>query len=422
MAKTTSVVKNTGWCYPNQVSQFAEFGKVNKSSCYAFANLDRIKKEDGLCAYIPSNGGVNETHNSPRVYCYDFKFHIPADAHITKILVKQRRKKGNVGTNTKIKDWLIKLKVGANVSEWGVGNDLSKGMEWNSKNAGLSDYIAGENYDTVQATWGVEVTPAMANNQNFGCIVQCTGTGKPFDTPEIDSVGMCIYYKIPSSETDNDAEGSSVQQGRKQSENIFSKLVKEYQPDDTEVLQTTVTSISEDYCYTPFIIWLQYRSRVNSETGIINQGYNDEIRLWCESSLRFSNGTNKMVFPMYNFEEITDKDDLRRGYVTRYTWIKVYPVSYDPEAKVKAYGVHYSENGEIKREQEIILHVSESIFNLSSSTTELNKCTFNDCSAVKGNSIYNAGSLTFTNLKFNTLPTTDKEFWDYDKYRDGEFR
>lgn len=434
MAKTTSVVKNTGWCYPNKVTQYSEFGKVNKSSCYAFANLDRIKKEDGLCAYIPANGGVNETHDSPRIYCYDYRFNIPAEAHITKVLVKQRRKKGNVGTSTKIKDRLIKLKVGADVSKWGVGTDQSKGMVWNSKNKGLSDYIAGETYDTVQSIWGIEVTPYIANNQNFGCIVQCTGTGKTFDTPEIDSVGMCIYYKIISSETDNDAnensnnnntssaESNTTPLSRKQSDNIMSQLVKSYQPDDAEVLQTTAREISEDYCYTPFIIWLQYRSKVNPKSGIINEGYNDEIRLWCDSNLQFSNGTNKIVFPIYHFEEITDREDIQRGYVTRYTWIKVFPVSYNPEARIKAYGVHYSENNTIKREQTIYLSVGESMFNLSSSTTELNKCTFNNCSAVNGNSIYNAGSLTYSNLKFNTLPTTDKEFWDYDKYRDGEFR
>lgn len=422
MAKTTSVVKNTGWCYPNRVSQYAEYGKVNRSSCYAFANLDRIKKEDGLCAYIPANGGVNETHNSPRIYCYDFKFNIPAEAHITKILVKQRRRKGNVGSVTRIKDYLIALKVGANVSGRGVGNNLSKGMEWNSKSAGLSDYIAGEYYDTVQATWGIEVNPVMVNNQNFGCVIQCTGTGEFFDTPEIDSVGMCIYYKIPSSENDNDSETSVPKLEKEQSEYVLSKLVKEYQPDDTEILQTTALSISEDYCYTPFIIWLQYRNRVNPQTGIINQGYNDKITLECSPSLRFSNGTNTLTFPIYNFEEITDRDDIRRGYVTRYTWIKVFPVSYDPQAEVKAKGVHYSENGEFKREQTITLAVSESMFNLADSSTELNRCTFNNCSAVKGNSIYNAGALKFSNLKFKTLPSTDKEFWDYDKYRDSEFR
>ena len=70
----------------------------------------------------------------------------------------------------------------------------------------------------------------------------------------------------------------------------------------------------------------------------------------------------------------------------------------------------------------MIVEVDVPSFSLSNSIMDLNKCVFTNCSAVKGASICNLGAMTQNNITFNDLPEKKNVFWDYDKYRDEEYK
>ena len=70
---STTTWKWTDWRLPTIVSQYNAYGVVNSGTCYAFQNLSNITHNTmNDWADIPSSGGVNNTHASPRVYCYGF--------------------------------------------------------------------------------------------------------------------------------------------------------------------------------------------------------------------------------------------------------------------------------------------------------------------------------------------------------------
>ena len=427
MVNNSVITKNTGWRSPTQVDQYSAYGKVNQYTCYAYSDLDDIKKRDGAYAYIPYSGGVNQTHRSPRVYCSGFKFNIPSNATITKILIRQRRCMNTYTYNkTYIKDYRINLKTGISTSDYGVGNNLSEGKIWSVKTKGFEDYTVGDKGNrTVQDVWGVKITPATVNNQNFGCVVQCEGTGKTWHCPKIDSIEMCVYYtqindenKAPST-TSNP---SNIKKSEKQqSVQIESMLVKEYQPDDSEILQVTANSIGEEYVYTPFILWVRYRNYVDSTNNILLDGYNGEIKFTLNNNLRFEDGKKTKTIQAFEFKLNSDEKDITRGYKTIFKELLVYPVKAGTGI-ISVNGVHYDVNGETKETQTVELTVSESLVSLANSMCELNKVTFTNCDATKGSAICNLGALTGKYLNFNDITNVDKCFFDYDKYRDSEYR
>lgn len=434
MVNNSIIEKDTGWRSPSRVDQYAKYGKVNQYSCYAYADLFDIKKRDKHYAYIPNTGGVNSTHRSPLVYCSGYNFNIPSNATITKILIRQRRCMNTYSYNkTYIKDYLITLKTGASTSDLGIaskgigGHNLSEGAKWNYKTKGWGDYTVGDKYKnkegTVQEVWGVNVTPATANNQNFGCVVQCEGTGSTWHCPKIDSIEMKITYtqvndssKAPST-TSNNVKNSE----KEQSKQIESKIVKEYQPDESEILQTTAESIGEEYLYTPFTLWIRYRNYVDSDEDILLNGYNGAITITLNSNIRFENGQRTKTIPAFEFKQNTDEDDISRGYKTIYKELLVYPVKAGTGV-ISVKGVHYDDNGTTQTTQSVEVTVTESLISLSNSMCELNKVTFTNCDATKGSAICNLGALTGKYLNFNDITSTDKCFFDFDKYRDSEYR
>jgi hypothetical protein len=280
-------------------------------------------------------------------------------------------------------------------------------------------HTTGDKAGTVQEVWDVKVTPAVVNNQNFGCVVQCVGTGKTWHRPWIDCVEMCIYYTQVENGNTNSTFVKTEE--KEQSVQIESKIVKEYQPDDSEILQATANSISEDYVYSPFTLWIRYRNYVETKSKILLNGYNGIITITTNSNLRFEDGTRKKTIPAFEFKENTDNVDIKRGYKTIFKELKVYPVKAGTGV-LTVNGVYFNENDELIKTQTVELNVSNSLVSLNNSICELNKVTFKNCNATKGTAIYNLGALTGNQLIFKDITTVDKCFFDYDKYRDSEYR
>lgn len=427
MVNDAIITKNTGWHTPNMVNQYNKYGKVNQYTCYAYSDLNDIKKKDSHYAYIPYTGGVNQTHRSPRVYCSGYNFNVPSNATITKILVRQKRCMNTYSYDSSyIKDELITLKLGASTSDLGIyekgvgGHNLSEGTRWNFKTKGWGEHTVGETYKnkqgTVQEVWGVYITPAMVNNQNFGCIVQCIGTNSVWHCPKIDTVEMCVYYTQVGS-TASTAQSDSTPQLA----NVESMVVKEYKPDDSEVLQVTAESINEDYVYTPFHLWIQYKNYYDSNQKIIPKRHSNTITITLNENIRFINGQRTLTIPSFEFKESSDERDRTRGFKTVFKDIYVYPVKAG-EGVLTITGVNYTVNEEPKKTQTVSVTIDESGVSLTNSICELNRVQFTNCNATKGTAIYNLGALTIRNAKFNDISKEDKCFFDFDKYRDSEYR
>ena len=135
---TVTTEKSTGWVSPSKVSQYTT--NVNSGACYAYSNLSNSRIVDGSYAYIPSSGGVNSSHKSPRVYFYGFPFKLPTNGtvEITEVLIRQRVMKNVYGGG--IKDYIVKLKDVNSSSNTGIGSNLASSSAWSEKTLKYRNY------------------------------------------------------------------------------------------------------------------------------------------------------------------------------------------------------------------------------------------------------------------------------------------
>lgn len=426
---TDIITKDTGWHLPTQINQYNEYGVVNQETCYAYSNLEYIKKRDGTCASIAGDGGVNNTHHSPILYCSGFKFNIPENATITKIQVRQRRKCNTQQQKTEegIKDRVIRLKIGASVTDYGEGHNNSEEAKWNAKENGLADYTIGNDEDkTVFQVWGFTVTPPMANNPNFGCVFQCTGKTSAMMQPVIDSVEMNITYTQLGTSTTTPGNTSKTENiiNENQSPQTTSKVETNYKPDNQETATNPMkTQTSIDYIYTPITFYIRYINNVlTNKNGVkyIEEAKHDKITITLEK-LRFQNGKTTMTLPVTKLPESTDKTDIERGYISILKQINVYPTSVGT-GKIIIKGLKPRVNDETTNTQTLNITIIESTTNTSNSMCTITNSTFNGCNATEGKAVYNYGKLTYENLNITGIGIGTKYLFDYDKYRDGEFR
>lgn len=423
------IKKDTGWHLPNNITQWTDYGNVNQTTCYAYSNLDYLKKRDNTCASIAGDGGVNATHGSPVLHCSNFKFNIPDNAIITKITVRQRRKCNTKQQSTKeaIIDRVIRLKIGAGDKNYGEGHNNSDGVKWANKESELREYTSG-NYDdlSVYDVWGIVVTPAMANNQNFGCVLQCIGTTDAMMQPVIDCVEMNITYTQLGT-TATTQENTSKDENiivTTQSPYITSRIDKYYQTDTQEEQTNPMkTSLSLDYIYTGTSFYIRFINNVQTNgNGVqfIEDGLHDKITITLDK-LRFRNGKTQMVIPPTKVQGSTDREDIRRGYISILKEITVYPTE-EGTGIITIHGLHKTVKNETITTETIEITVRPSVLIAGNSLTTIKNSTFTNCQATKGTSIYNYGQLTYDNLTLNDITSTDNVLFDYDKYRDGEFR
>ena len=413
------ITKTTGWKSPKHVAQCTK--GINSDVCHAYSNLDFIKARDNNVASTLGDGGVDKTHESPRVYCYDYNFNIPAGATITKVEVRQRRKNNTLcGSSDGIVDTLIKLKVGASITDLGVGNNLSVGAKWSSKNNGLNDYTVGNVDGTVASTWGINVTPAFANYQFFGCVIQCKGMGDTLMQPCIDVVEMQITYTqlgTVSTTVENTNE-NILKEKNPHSIQCTSELL----PTLTDVKGNVVTTKSIDYIYDPMYITLRYRNNVIQREGItlMETVYHNPIYISLTDTLRFQDGSQKKVIGKQKIDADNDEKILEQGYVERLIKIPVYPNKVGG-GKVVVDKLHPTQSM-TEVSSYVTCVIKEAYTNVSNSLTTISNTVFKNCYATHGTAIYNTGKLTYKDCTFEDITSQDKVIYDYDKYRDGEYR
>ena len=196
-------VISTGWKQPTSVSQHSK--DVNKGhTCYPWSDLKDILKNDFHYAYIPTSGGIDSLRASAYIYAYNYNFKIPANATIKKVsilpVIKQANGK-NYGKVMKVK--LLRLKIGSSTSDMGMGKDLAATQtyienyrvpfSWTDESSWK--YNNKYAFEGTPAEFEVNLTPAIVNSTNFGCVFQVVGTGlKKWVMPGVAKLMMKVEY------------------------------------------------------------------------------------------------------------------------------------------------------------------------------------------------------------------------------------
>ena len=417
------IEKNTGWRTPRMASQYSVYGEVNDRECYAFSNLGKILTADTDCTK-PNSGGVGRNTKSPLVFCYDYGFNIPNGAVITKVLVRVTRRVNTVKTDSVVKDNLVQLKIGTNVSKAYDLPNLAGNTRWTNNQ--IHRKVFGEHKTkSVEDLWGVNVTPALANNQQFGLVYQCTGLTDEFMVEELDCIEMCVYYTqmgTMSTSVENTVE--AVKQKVDLSSVITCDAEPYYFPDGasepTRYLPAS-KSIENVYDYMPF--WIRYTNPVQRIDGVrqVKGGFYPEVKVHLSSALRFDDGSQDLTLKAFGCWGSLEEEDIKRGYKSYLVPVKVYPNEVG-DGVITITGLKYDDgNGGILTRKVFHIEITEYYFEAVNSMLTLDSCTFVDCNATEGQCVYNKGRMNYRNIVITDKTGRSKLWYDYDKYRDKEF-
>lgn len=209
---------DTGWKHPTIVTQDSRKELNNGLSCYAFVNLDNIKKEDETYADQQpwAKTGIDSEHKSPMIYAYNYGFDIPKDATVTKItlfvLVQQVTHPKYYYEHYVLKRELrfstskfhhLKLKQGTSTIDGGDGNNMASKCA--VQNLPYQTWSTEETttFTGTPKDWGITSSnvPAVINSNNFGVALQFIGTIKNgWCTPGIAQMRMKVEYTVPAKE------------------------------------------------------------------------------------------------------------------------------------------------------------------------------------------------------------------------------
>lgn len=193
---------STEWKSPLNITQDARYKVVNGGTANKWGELNNLKRvTTDNWTYIVNNGIANY-RASPVIYCSNFNFSIPSDAKITKIHVRYVAQEKTIHPG--VKTSLLKLKIGASTTDFGVGKNNANGERWPS--AGKSWITHTMSYTPEQ--WTVSLNPTQVNSTNFGCVFQCVGLdpegqkGYPhWSYPRVAYFQMKIDYDLPLEQT-----------------------------------------------------------------------------------------------------------------------------------------------------------------------------------------------------------------------------
>ncbi len=445
-----SVTKNTGWKNPNTITQYA---KYNGQTCSAWSRLETVKlDEPSTDKYYDLSAvcyNLTKTKRSALMYLYGFGFNIPSNATITKVLIKTCACQDDI-TSSHVITEILKLKTGASVTDSGSGNNLAPKTAWRSHKTanqiGMEYTTVGESTQSVKDLWGVNLTPAIVNNSNFGCVFQCMGDGTLGHKAYLDNIAMYIEYTInddvpiikPTTNTDTSANYTIT--------NSIS-AVKYDTLNPTKYIDQTV--ISQPYDSTAgYHFWIKYKNSVQTKnnTKVILAQNSKPLILETDNKTVFAGKKTQLIIPSIAVKGTSDsryfKSDafpLAPDYLEQFYDVFVFSNitdfdKYDTnhrgfiESTIKLYSTKTSNGKTVKNTQldTITFKLNDTTSNIANSQTILENCTFINNKANKGAALYNLGRLYVKNLKFKENHTygTDKNscaFTDVDICRDKEF-
>lgn len=444
------ITKNTGWKNPKVIKQYNKYnGKVGSS----WSRLDTVKLDEPKSKTEPYDLSavcykLTKTQYSALMYIYDFGFNIPSKANITKILIKLI-KCGDDITTSHVQTTLLKLKTGASVTDQGVGNNIAPFKAWRShrdaNRMGMDETTHGNSTGTIKNVYGVNITPAMVNSNNFGCVFQCGADGTLGHKAYVDSIQMYVEYTIPD-DTPIVTPTKTVEESRHDVSAEIS-LVKYNTLSPTQIIAQTTISQSYD---NPggYHFWIKFTNAAYEKNGtkVITSQYSPTYILESDEKLMFSGGTHSLTIPSQLIKGTSDSQYFKSSTfplapdcieqffdvyafstVTDFNKYVTPPDTYI-ESTVSLYTTKIVNGKTVKKDlvNSVTFKLNNSNSNISNSQTIIEDCTFVNNKANKAAAIYNLGRLYLKNITFtnNTTHGTGKnncQFFDIDICRDGEF-
>ncbi len=443
-----TLTKSTGWKNPNTINQYA---KYNNQTCSAWSRLEMVKVDEPRSRKNPYDlsavcYNLTSSKRSALMYCYNFGFNIPSQATITKIMVKTCVCQDDI-TASRVRTQIIKLKVGANLTDSGVGNNLAPAQPWRThkyaNQIGMMYETVGDSTSSVKSVWGVDVTPAIVNNSNFGIVFQAMGNGSHKHKAYVDNIQVSIDYTLPE-ETPIVTPPKPVP--------VISNIKSSLSVIKYDTLNPTVytgqTVISQSYdSTTGYHFWVKFKNEVQvvNNTKVISNQNSNPLILETDGLTIFPGGTKQIIVPSMLIKGTTDSryfksDDfpLAPDYIEQFYDVYVYSnvVDFDKyangrsfiESTVKLYSTKVVDGKTVKDTllDDITFKLNSTTSNIANSQTILENCKFVNNKANKGAAIYNLGRLYVKNLSFknNTTYGSNKnncQFFDVNICRDGEF-
>lgn len=449
---------NTGWKNPLGISQYSKYdGKVGSTwSRRDKAKLDEPKSRRKAYDLSAVCYRLTRTQYSALMYIYDFDFNIPAKAVIKKVMIKLIVCQDNV-TSSRVVTTLLKLKTGESTSDKGAGNNNAPSNTWITHRYahynGMQELIAGNSTQTVQNLWGVNLTPAMVNNRNFGCVFQCGGNGTSQHKAYVDSIQMYIEYDIPADTptviVKPEPVTPVVEPVTPPPYTIDTKLsaVKYNTLNPTSYIDQT--TISQPYDNPGgYHFWIKYKNNayLKNNTKVIIDQNSKPVIIETDGKLMFSGGSTSVTIPSQLIRGTSDSQyfksstfPLAPDYIEQFYDMYVFSTitdfnKYDTnhqgyiESTVKLYSTK-TVNGKLQKDTQldsITFKLNNTNSNIANSQTIIEDCIFKNNKSNKGAAIYNLGRLYVKNLKFsnNTTHGTGKnncQFYDVNICRDGEY-
>lgn len=462
-----ATMKNTGWCDPSKLAQCTTY---NGRTFAKWFNLDTAKVDEAntqrhydLSAV--TNYAVSNATPSGILYAFGYKFNIPSTAVIKKVEF-QRVVCADDITEDKVRDSIVKLKVGASTSDYGVGNNKSASTEWVThayahKNGMQYIVTTHDDNTSVKDFWGVELTPEMVNNENFGMLTQIVGKGKRKHKLYVDAMQIRITYIEDVPKEEKPVVVPKIVDPEYFPDNVgFYRVSRaNYGADGGLVVNGVATTTPLEYSEEtqnltkignkPIPLWLQIKIvPITDANGVkrIPGGKTIFVALVCRDEHScFTNGKRVRIIGPRQFEGTKDPHYLEEGEgkpggIYHYIRFGVHPTvnveemtsnsitsnisvriakkvngEYVPMMDTTDYSIYREGNQFSWNTLSIVYTLGETA--IPDSMTTLRNCKFIDNHANKGGAIYNTGRLYVSDLIFQNN-TTKGDYKDNCQFTD----
>ena len=144
---------------------------------------ENVTSSDDLKAAVR----VNDFNISHYIKATDFGFSIPSDAIIEGVVVEIERRVSSNRSGSIVRDASVKLVKGGVIS----GEDRATGISYINKDI-------NESHGSPSDLWGLALSPADINNEDFGASVAVTKSNSNGTDREarIDNIRLIIYYNV----------------------------------------------------------------------------------------------------------------------------------------------------------------------------------------------------------------------------------
>lgn len=407
--------EKTAYSNPMTISQCTSLNgekfKAWSSKRLGTVKYDELNKKGKQWDLSAVAYNVSSNKKSALLYAYNFGFNIPENARITKVIVKQCFC-GDNNRNGRAKTYLVKLKTGASTSNTGVGYNKSDNVKWRTHayahQHGMQYSYIGDTTSSVKEFWGVELTPSMINNSDFGCVVQVNATSSSGHKVYMDNIQMRVYYtleEVTPSDVDTSKQLEYMVTYRKQ-DTLSEKTVNLYPS----------TQAYDNPKSIPFYVRYQNNCVTDSEgKKYLLDATSDVLYVVTDGKLLFEGAIKQKRISSRSLKGTDDKRYFGKKtpriwyYYECYVYINpnVAKLFIDNDEVTSTITLYKNSVKEENKCNTITFTIESGNSNIPYSQTIIKNCKFVDNTANKGSAIYNTGRIYTYNNYFSDNFTID---------------